>query len=141
MTLDIRKYLENLLDKEATVSHFSVRVRAGKASRVKAAVADAIMQEYGEAFLKDADYLLFFTRSEGWTSKDVKKLFELADRALGQDANKLSKSDFMELPARSAAPELPDADGEDSSGDGEDSAAELPADAPVQTLFVKVTVK
>jgi hypothetical protein len=99
MTLDIRKYLENLIDKEATVSHFSVRVRAGRASKVRGSVANAIMQEYGEAFLKDADYVLFFTRDEGWTSKDVKKLFELTDRALGQDANKLSKSDFIELPA------------------------------------------
>lgn len=140
MTLDIRKYLENLIDKEATVSHFSVRVRAGRASKVRGSVAAAIMQEYGEAFLKDADYVLFFTRDEGWTSKDVKKLFELTDRALGQDANKLSKSDFIELPAQKAA-ELPvPADGDDGEGDGEDAPEAVP-DAPAATLFVKVTVK
>lgn len=139
MTLDIRKYLENLIDKEATVSHFSVKVRAGRADKVKGPVAAQIKSEYGELFLDDADYVLFFTKDEGWSDKDIKKAFELTDRALGKDANKLSKNDFMKLTAGAAKSDGEDAEGaEDAEADDTSSEGDS---ADSKTLFVKVTIK
>lgn len=135
MTLDIRKYLENLINKEATISHFSVEVNAGKANKVKGAIASAISQEYGELFLNDADYVLFFTKNDGWTTKDIQKIFELTDRALGKDANKLTKNDFMKLPSTETSEPIP--------SDDEDDVAEpkIQEETTITTLFVKITIK
>lgn len=140
MTLDLRKYLENLISKEAVVSHFKVSVKAGKAKKIKTDVASQIRAAYGDLFLEDADYVLFFTRQEPWTDKDVKKLFDLTDRALGKDANKLSKNDFMKLSSAASAP-APDDDLDDDLDDEESNAAPAQDDSSSNVLFVKITIK
>ena len=141
MTLDLRKYLENLISKEAVVSHFKVSVKAGKAKKIKPDVASQIRATYGDLFLEDADYVLFFTRQEQWTDKDVKKLFELTDRALGKDANKLSKNDFMKLSSAKSAAPAPSDDLDDDLDDEESNAAPVQDDSSSNALFVKITIK
>lgn len=146
MTLDIKKYLKNLIEKEAVVSHFKMSVDAGKASKVKGPIANAIRSAYGERFLDDADYVLFLSRPEGWSSKDIKKVFELTDRALGKDANKLSKADFLPLDMNNATDdniddEL-DNDVDDDVDDEEETALqEDDTSASATILFVKITLK
>ena len=139
MTLDIKKYLINLIQKEAKISHFQVKVDAGKATRLKGQVASLIKAEFGESYLQDADYILFFEKAEDWTESDTKKLFELVNRALGKDANMLSKSDFKQLGSASsnddAGNEVPD----DEQIDDEQTA-ETPVDF-ANTLFLKITLK
>lgn len=71
MTLDLKKYLENLIKKEAKISHFAVRINAGKKERLMGNILRSIQKDYGETFLNDANYILFFSRDEGWTDKDI----------------------------------------------------------------------
>lgn len=144
MTLDIKKYLTNLIQKEAKISHFQVKVDAGKASRLKGQVASSIKSAFGDSYLQDADYILFFEKSEAWSEDDIKKLFELTNRALGKDANMLSKSDFnkldMSAPATDSSDE--DTDDDDSDEDATDTAeTSQEASEDSNTLFLKVTLK
>ena len=131
MTLDIAKYLKNLIKKEAKVSHFTVDVAAGKTSDLKEDVAHSIREQNGESFLQDADYILMCTRTEGWKADDIKKMFDLTNRALGKDANTMSQSDFKTL--RSVKKATDDEEGM------EDEEAEDVSIEP--TLFMKITVK
>lgn len=140
MTLDLKKYLENLIKKEAKISHFSVRVNAGKKERLMGNILRAIQADYGETFLNDANYILFFSRDEGWTDKDIQKVFDLTDRALGKNANKLSKADFKKLSNSTGPAEMPD-DIDDDDFDDEDIAEEPVNTDTSNTLFVKITIK
>lgn len=147
MTLDIKKYLTNLIQKEAKISHFQVKVDAGKASRLKGQVASSIKSTFGDSYLQDADYILFFEKSEAWSEDDIKKLFELTNRALGKDANMLSKSDFNKLDMSAPATDDSDEDTDDDSDDDSDEDATDTAETSQEasedsnTLFLKVTLK
>ena len=138
MTLDIKKYLVNLIKKEAKISHFQVKVDAGKAGKLKGQFAAAIRAEFGESYLQDADYILFFEKDEAWTDADVKKLFELVNRALGKDANMLAQSDFKKLSAGSAEEDASSEDAEDGAEDAEQTPTESVDD---NALFLKITLK
>lgn len=136
MTLDLRKYLENLIKREAKISHFAVKVSAGKTNKLKGNIVAEIKNKYGELFLNDANYILFFTKQDEWTDKDIQKLFDLTDRALGKDANKLSKSDFKKLEfGNSKENDIDDLDDMDSD------EMQEPMSSVQTTLFVKVTLK
>ena len=137
MTLDIKKYLANLIQKEAKISHFQVRVDAGKAQKLKQEVQASIRAEFGESYLQDADFIVFFEKAESWAEADKKKLFELVNRALGKDANLLSQSDFKSLPAKDA--EKPEDGDDDEAAQPEDAAQENVQDN--NTLFLKITMK
>ena len=143
MTLDIKKYLTNLIHKEAKISHFQVKVDAGKASRLKGQVASSIKSAFGDSYLQDADYILFFEKSEAWSESDIKKLFELTNRALGKDANMLSKSDFNKLDMSAPATDSSDEDTDDDSDEDATDTAETSQEASEDsnTLFLKVTLK
>lgn len=130
MTLDIRKYLANLIKKEAKISHFQTGIQAGKTSKLRPDFAAAIREEYGDMFLEDADYIIFFTKNDPWSDANIKTAFEFTDRALGKDANKLSKNDFKALPLQ--AKEQP--------SDEENAEASV-QDAGSHTVFIKVTIK
>lgn len=99
MTLDIAKYLENLIKKEAKVSHFALSVKAGTVGKLNTDIKTQIEDQYGESSLLDADYIIFCTKDGPWASGDVKKLFDLVNRALGKDANSMTQSDFKQLKA------------------------------------------
>lgn len=139
MTLDIKKYFKNLIEKEAKISHFQVKVDAGKTLKMRKSYETAIEKEYGEGFLQDADYILFFERDESWDADGIKKLFELTNRALGKDANMLSKNDFQMLPSvgevgTDSDDEIPDEDIE-STEQSEDDTTES------NIVFLKITIK
>ena len=131
MTLDIAKYLENLIKKEAAVSHFTVNVHTGKTSDLRSEAAEKIKEQNGDSFLQDADYILFFTRQEGFNDDDLKKLFDLTNRALGKDANGMSKSDFKRL--TDTMESAPDRDLDDTK--------EAKTETITIALFLKVTIK
>ena len=48
-----------------------------------------------ELFLLDADYVSFFWGAIG--KEEVKKLFNVVDKALGKSANKLTDTDFKKI--------------------------------------------
>lgn len=136
MTLDIAKYLENLVKKEAKISHFAVKVAAGHTDKLSMSVRSSIQSEYGESYLQDSDFIMFFTKTDGWKEGDSKKLFDLVNRGLGKDANGMTESDFKKLTKEQAAA---DADDEDNDEAQEKADAESTADA--STLFLKITIK
>ena len=135
MTLDIAKYLENLVKKEAKISHFAVKVAAGHTDKLSMSVRSSIQSEYGESYLQDSDFIMFFTKTDGWKEGDSKKLFDLVNRGLGKDANGMTESDFKKLTKEQAAVDIDDDDEEGS----EEEAAKTSADT--STLFLKITIK
>lgn len=168
MTLDLRKYIKNLIEKEAKISHFSVEVSVGKKSQLKEQNTQKLKDLYGESFLNDADYIIFFKREEGWDDKGINTIFELTDRALGKSANSMNKEDFLLFDKDAAKEETADesllednsirllsqeADDEDEllqntddTADDEDVAEEPEVDdepevSSSKVLFMKITIK
>ena len=62
---------------------------------VPKSIKDIIASEYGENYILDADYVSFFWGNIG--KEEVKKLFNVVDKALGKSANKLTETDFKKL--------------------------------------------
>lgn len=95
MTLKLDKMLANLISKEAKVSHFDSNIFVGKASKLKEGIKAEMREAYGESYLNDADYVVIISGGQvDGTKKSTEKLFSLVDRALGETANLLAKSDF-----------------------------------------------
>ena len=136
MTLDIAKYLENLVKKEAKISHFTVKVAAGHTDKLSMSVRSSIQSEYGESYLQDSDFIMFFTKSDGWKEGDNKKLFDLVNRGLGKDANGMTENDFKKLTKEQAA-----ADADDEDNDEVQEKADAESAANTSTLFLKITIK
>ena len=99
MTLKLDQYIANLVNKEAKISHFDCELYCGKSSRLKKATKEEITAEYGQSFCEDADYMIFFSGGMAVEEDAVEKLFGIVNRALGQSANTLSKSDFKAIKA------------------------------------------
>ena len=136
MTLDIAKYLENLVKKEAKISHFTVKVAAGHTDKLSMSVRSSIQSEYGESYLQDSDFIMFFTKTAGWKEGDSKKLFDLVNRGLGKDANGMTENDFKKLTKEQAA-----ADADDEDNDEAQEKADAESAANTSTLFLKITIK
>ena len=136
MTLDIAKYLENLVKKEAKISHFAVKVAAGHTDKLSMSVRSSIQSEYGESYLQDSDFIMFFTKTDGWKEGDSKKLFDLVNRGLGKDANGMTESDFKKLTKEQAA-----ADVDDEDNDEAQEKADAESTSNTSTLFLKITIK
>jgi len=62
---------------------------------VPKSIKDSIAAEYGDNYILDADYVSFFWGDIG--KEEVKKLFNVVDKALGKSANKLTETDFKKL--------------------------------------------
>ena len=137
MTLDIAKYLENLVKKEAKISHFAVKVAAGHTDKLSMSVRSSIQSEYGESYLQDSDFIMFFTKTDGWKEGDSKKLFDLVNRGLGKDANGMTESDFKKLTKKETTDTSDDEGNEE--GSEKEETAETSTDA--STLFLKITIK
>lgn len=139
MTLDIAKYLENLVKKEAKISHFTVKVAAGHTDKLSMSVRSSIQSEYGESYLQDSDFIMFFTKTDGWKEGDSKKLFDLVNRGLGKDANGMTESDFKKLTKKETTDTSDDDEGNEEGSEKEEETAETSADS--NTLFLKITIK
>lgn len=137
MTLDISKYLENLIKKEAKISHFAVAISAGKTSLIKPEFSNTIRKDNGDTYLQDANYLVFFSKSDAWSSDDKVKIFDLVNRALGKDANNMAKSDFKEL-GQVSSTDVVDDDSDDEETEVQDTSSH---NTSSHTLFIKVTIK
>ena len=58
-------------------------------------VQKIVIEKYGENYLEDADYVSFFWGNIG--KDEIKKLFNVVDKALGKSANKLTETDFKKI--------------------------------------------
>ena len=95
MTIDIAKFIQNTLIKQAKIQHLNVRIKAVKTSSIPKDVKSIITDKYGDKYLLDASYVAFFW---GGIDKNViKRMFNVTDKALGQSANTLTDKDFKKI--------------------------------------------
>lgn len=95
MTLDIPQFIANSIRKESKIHHLDINVKAVAKDDVPSSVTKLIYKDYGDKYLEDADYVVFFW---GGINKDnIDKLFNVADKALGKSANKLTDKDFKKI--------------------------------------------
>lgn len=93
MTLDLEKFISNSIKTQAKIQHLDVSTKTTKS--VPKSIKDIIASEYGDNYILDADYVSFFWGNIG--KEEVKKLFNVVDKALGKSANKLTETDFKKL--------------------------------------------
>ena len=93
MTLDLEKFISNSIKTQAKIQHLDISTKTVK--NVPTSVKTAIIKEYGDNYLLDADYVSFFWGAIG--KEEVKKLFNVVDKALGKSANKLTDTDFKRM--------------------------------------------
>lgn len=93
MTLDLEKFISNSIKTQAKIQHLDISTKTVKS--IPTSVETAITKEYGDNYLLDADYVAFFWGAIG--KEEVKKLFNVVDKALGKSANKLTNTDFKKM--------------------------------------------
>lgn len=120
MTLDIKALLKNLLKKQMSIQHFTAKTEVFSAGAIPKRIKNKIKEEFGDQFLLDANYVVFF---RGDINKEgMKKLFNLTNKAFGEDANRLVDGDFKKI---SFAPTQEDAeDGDEEESPSEDAASD-----------------
>lgn len=95
MTLDIKALLKNLLKKQMSIQHFMAKTEVFSTTAIPSRIKSKIKDEFGEQYLEDANYIVFF---RGEVDKDgMKKLFNLTNKAFGEDANRLTEGDFKKI--------------------------------------------
>lgn len=165
MTLDLEKFISNSIKTQAKIQHLDVSTKTVK--KIPNAVKSAITSGYGEKYLLDADYVSFFWGAI--TKDDIKKLFNVVDKALGQSANRLTETDFKKISFDEDSPkekeevedaedseepefedtaeevEIEEDESDDSSKDdslNEDDEIEQQVQAPKTSyFFLKITLK
>ena len=158
MTLDLEKFISNSIKTQAKIQHLDISTKTVKS--IPTSVKTAITKEYGDNYLLDADYVSFFWGAIG--KEEVKKLFNVVDKALGKSANKLTDTDFKKMsidePEEDAdQEELPSSEDvveepiEDASSSNENSSDEqLDEDDEIEDttttqkksyFFLKITLK
>lgn len=95
MTLDLAKFISNSIKTQAKIQHLDVFTKTADQKSIPESVASLISKQYGEKYLLDSDFVAFF-----WghlDKKQIEKLFNVVDKALGKSANKLTETDFKKL--------------------------------------------
>lgn len=96
MTLDIAKFITNSIKMQAKIQHLkNVNVKTAKESSIPNDVKTAIIDEYGDKYLLDADYITFLWGSIN--KNTIKSIFNVVNKALGESANKLTDTDFKKI--------------------------------------------
>lgn len=123
MTLNLEKFIANSIQMQAKIQHLDISTKTVKDP--PESVKKIILDEYGEKYLDDADYVAFFWGPIG--KDEIEKLFNVVDRALGKSANKLTSTDFKKIKvgnesdSREEQPSAEDIDDEQIADDAEDS--------------------
>ena len=92
-------------------------------------VQKIVIEKYGENYLEDADYVSFFWGNIG--KDEIKKLFNVVDKALGKTANKLTDTDFKKIEVNSNEDDTMSSDVEDDIEDAEDVGNTADADEDI----------
>ncbi len=95
MTLDVKTLLRNLLRKQMSIQHFTAKHDVFEVDMIPSKIKTKIQEEFGDNYLLDADYVVFFRGK--MTSDQIKKLYNLTNKAFGEDANRLVEGDFKKI--------------------------------------------
>jgi hypothetical protein len=96
MTLNIPAFISNAIKTQSLIQHLDVHTKTCSPDDVPESVKKIIKDEFGDKYILDADFISFF-----WgdiQKDDIKRLFNVVDKALGKSANRLTESDFKRLP-------------------------------------------
>lgn len=160
MTLDFKKMIRNMVRQQMSIQHFSCNVQMFKKSELPSKVQTKILGDFGESFLGDADYMLFFSGQN--LTKDLARdtLFNIVNSALAKDANNMVPDEmkFFTYDAKAQAPveepeapaeeepvpDIEDWDSDSANSDAVSDALGESVEAPEQGekfVFVKITMK
>lgn len=95
MTLDIAKFMTRSIEKQMKIQHFDASIGVFAKDSIPENVSTAIKSQFGDDFLEDSNYVVFF--KGGIDKDDAKKLFNITNKALGEDANRLVEGDIKKL--------------------------------------------
>lgn len=95
MVVNPKTLLQYALRKQNKISHVPCETLVFAKDEIPEDVLKKIEDQYSSDFLDDADFVSF---TKGPIDKDmIKKLFKATDKALGEEANKLTEGDFKLL--------------------------------------------
>ena len=162
MTLDIGKFITNIIKTQAKIQHLDVKAKTAKTDSIPDSVSKLIISQYGDTYLLDANYVAFFWGN--LKKEDIKRLFNIVNKALGESANRLTETDFKKIDMEENSDDVDDNDSADEQEpDVEDETEEIiddgndeeeiddidveqlneddESEAPMQHLFLKITLK
>jgi hypothetical protein len=132
MTLDVKALLKNLLKKQMSIQHFTAKTDVFAVGAVPKRIKDKIKEEFGDQFLLDANYVVFF---RGDINKDgMKKLFNLTNKAFGEDANRLVEGDFKRISFATASSTEEEPKDDEEPENKEEAPAEEDVDHETSTI-------
>lgn len=139
MTLDVKTLLRNLLRKQMSIQHFTAKHDVFEVDMIPSKIKTKIQEEFGDNYLLDADYVVFFRGK--MTSDQIKKLYNLTNKAFGEDANRLVEGDFKRISfAKNTASNTEEEPKEvgDQPDDQPDKAEEVESDEPLDEEVMKI---
>lgn len=128
MTLKISRFLTDAIDKQAKISHFDYAVQVGKPDKMKGDWKQKILEQFGDLFLNDANYVIM-TKVDGTDDKLVKKFTELIANVLDTE---VPSSDVKKL-------DLGLSKAKDTDDDDDEEVEQEPSSDVV--LLIKLTTK
>ena len=126
MTLDVKKLLRNLLRKQMSIQHFTAKHDVFEVDTIPSKIKTKIYEEFGENYLLDADYVVFFRGK--MTSDQIKKLYNLTNKAFGEDANRLVEGDFKKISFVKSTPSNTEEETKEASDQPDDQFDQAEAD-------------
>ena len=94
MTLDFKKLIVNAVKKQMAVQHFECNVQIFKKEELPEGVVAKLTKAFGDSFLLDANYTLWFSGNNITRETVEKTLFKIANKAMGEAANNMNESDL-----------------------------------------------
>lgn len=128
MTLDVKKLLRNLLRKQMSIQHFTAKHDVFEVDAIPSKIKTKIHEEFGENYLLDADYVVFFRGK--MTSDQIKKLYNLTNKAFGEDANRLVEGDFKKISFVKSTPSNTEEETKETSDQPDDQLDQAEVDEP-----------
>lgn len=113
MTLKISRFLTDAFNKQAKISHFDYKLHVGKPDKMNQTWKQKILDQFGELFLNDANYVIM-TSVDSSDEKLVKKFADLAANVLDTE---VQAADVKTLQLSSEDNEQPDDEEADGSAD------------------------
>ena len=131
MTLDFKKLIVNLVERQMAIQHFTSNVQVFKRDEMPGWVVMQIKSKFGESYTEDGDWWVWLSSKE--LSKDNREtVFKILNSALGQAANNMTDTDLKLMTL--------DKPQEAKSEETVDESVENPEEGE-KFMFLKVTMK
>ena len=151
MTLKLTRFLTDLMNKQAKISHFNPMIQVGKPSALKSEIKKQIIDVFGNLFLEDANFVIMttFNPSDSDEQKQfIKKFAELVGTVFQTNVLKTDVKSFeIKNEGDNTVDDIDDKDDIDiddmDDGSEEDDNTTTNTDVPNTTtvLIIKVTTK